>query len=117
MRKFIIIIAMCLGSQAIAQQLPEELQGLGIELDHVNETKLGLNECYEFYGHIDSIYAIYDIVADMSIIGAPLLFETDDEEVFEFERPGLRGIMSLNKNFDRLAIIFTRHPEEVNESI
>lgn len=108
-----IILAMCLGSQAIAQQLPEELQGFGIELDHVKETKFGLHECYEFYGHIDSIYAIYDIVADMSTIGAPLAFETDDEEVFKFERPGLRGIVCINKYVDRLAIIYTRHPEEL----
>ncbi len=108
-----IILAMCLGSQAIAQQLPEELKGLGIELDHVNETKFGLHECYEFYGHIDSIYAIYDIVADVSTIGAPFLFETDDEEVFEFELTGLSGIVCINKYVDRLVIVYTRHPEEI----
>ena len=111
-----IVLAMCLGSQAIAQQLPEELQGFGIELDHVSETKFGLHECYAFYGNgaFDlEVEIIFEIVEEMSTIGVPLAFETDEEKVFEFERPGLRGILCLNKNFDRLAIIYTRHPEEL----
>lgn len=111
-----IILAMCLGSQAIAQQLPEELQGFGIELDHVNETKFGLHECYEFYGNVAfdlEVEIIIDIIDEMSTIGVPFLFETDEEKVYEFEWPGLSGILCLNKNVDRLAIIYTRHPEEL----
>lgn len=111
-----IISAMCLGSQAIAQQLPEELQGFGIELDHVTETKFGLHECYAFYGNAAfdlEAEAIMSDIEDMSTIGLPFLFENDEEKVFEFEWPGLSGIVCLNKNIDRLAIIYTRHPEEL----
>lgn len=102
----------------IKPQLPEELQGFGIELDHIAESEFGLQECYAFYGNAAfdlEVEIIIDIIDEMSTIGVPLLFETDDEEVFEFERPGLRGILSLNKNFDRLAIIYTRHPEQEND--
>lgn len=102
----------------IKPQLPEELQGLGIELDHLNETEFGLQECYAFYGNAAFDLEAEAIMSDieyMSTIGLPFLFETDEEKVFEFELPGLSGILSLNKNFDRLAIIYTRHPEQEND--